>query len=60
MGRIDDREMLIRKLLKELPAFIDDYEHCAVDEEGHLDADRRKMIKRLRGLVFRLRNEAAA
>jgi len=53
----DNRESLIRKLLKELPELLADYEHLAPDSDGKIDPHRRKRIRRIGGLLQRIRME---
>lgn len=36
------------RIIKELPELLADYEHCALDADGHLDSVRAKNISKLR------------
>ena len=51
----DNRETLIRKLLKELPELLADYEHLAPDADGRIDATRRARIRKISGLLVRIK-----
>ena len=53
----DTRESLIRKLLNELPELLADYEHLAPDSDGKIDPHRKKRIRRIGGLLFKIRME---
>ena len=53
----DNRESLIRKLLKELPELLADYEHLAPDSDGKIDPHRKKRIQRIGGLLVKIRIE---
>lgn len=53
----DNRETLIRKLLKELPELLADYEHLAPDSDGRIDPHRKKRITRIGGLLVKIRME---
>jgi hypothetical protein len=50
----DNRETLIRKLLKELPELLADYEHLAPDADGKLDSTRKARIRKIGGLLTRI------
>ena len=51
----DTRETLIRKLLSELPELLADYEHLAPDLDGRIDPMRKQRIRRIGGLLFKIR-----
>jgi hypothetical protein len=51
----DNQEMLIRKLLKELPELLADYEHLAPDMDGKIELFRKKRIQRIGGLLRKIR-----
>jgi hypothetical protein len=51
----DTRETLIRKLLIELPELLADYEHLAPDADGKIDTTRKQRIRRIGGLLFKIR-----
>jgi hypothetical protein len=50
----DNRESLVRKLLKELPELLADYEHLAPDMEGKIEPFRKKRIQRISGLLLKI------
>ncbi len=50
----DNRESLIRKLLKELPELLADYEHLAPDSDGKIDPHRKKRIQRIGALLLKI------
>jgi hypothetical protein len=50
----DNRETLVRKLLKELPELLVDYEHLAPDADGKLDSTRKARIRRIGGLLAKI------
>ncbi len=39
---------MIARIVKELPELLADYENCAVDYDGKLDATRRRRIQKFR------------
>jgi hypothetical protein len=49
-----DRDKLVVKLLKELPELLADYEHCAQDADGKVDAIRKKRVAKIGSLVLRI------
>jgi hypothetical protein len=53
----DNRESLIRKLLKELPELLADYAHLAPDSDGNIDPHRKKRIQRIGGLLLKIQME---
>jgi hypothetical protein len=50
----DNRESLVRKLLKELPELLADYEHLAPDMEGKVEPFRKKRIQHISGLLLKI------
>lgn len=54
----DNRESLVRKLLKELPELLADYEHLAPDADGKIDAHRKKRIQRIGALLLKIRMQS--
>lgn len=50
----DDRESLIRKLLKELPELMADCEHLAPDSDGKIDTHRKERIQRIGALLLKI------
>jgi hypothetical protein len=50
----DNRESLVRKLLKELPELLADYEHLAPDCDGKIDRHRKKRIQRIGALLLKI------
>jgi len=39
------------ELANEIPELLADYEHCALDADGHLDSHRKKRIEKIRALL---------
>ena len=54
----DNRESLIRKLLKELPELLADYEHLAPDSDGKTDPHRKRRIQRIGSLLTKIRMQS--
>jgi hypothetical protein len=54
----DNRESLIRKLLKELPELLADYEHLAPDMDGNIEPHRKRRIQRISGLLLKIRMQS--
>ncbi|SRR5579872_1579132 len=53
----DNRETLIRKLLKELPELLGDYQHCALDADGNIDSRRKQNIREAKRAIARFENQ---
>jgi len=53
----DNRDSLIRKLLKKLPELLADYEHLAADSDGRIDPHRKNRIQRIGSLLLKIRIE---
>jgi len=43
------------ELANEIPELLADYEHCALDAEGHLDPYRKKRIETIRALLGKIK-----
>jgi hypothetical protein len=51
----DTRDTLVRKLLKELPELLADYEHLAPDADGKIDPVRKTRVRRIGSLLLKIR-----
>lgn len=53
----DNRETLVRKLLREMPELLADYAHLAPDVDGKIDPHRKKRIQRVGMLLQKISME---
>ena len=54
LASANQRRALV-ELANEIPELLADYEHCALDADGHLDPHRKKRIEKIRALLGKVK-----